>query len=291
MNGSESVVSPIVGVLDSLDFTSVLARHMAGDMLWAYLLLALTSAPPLVPNSALLVTGGVLAAHGQLDIALVLLVVAGSALVGDMVIHRGGRAVSGPVLSRFTRSARRRQLLEWAETRIERYGVPFVVACRFLPSGRLIGGLAAGIVGYPARRYLVGAGIAEALWATYSVGIGYLGGRVTGNALSAIGIGLLVSIAVAAVGGLVQLFARRRAARAEPVQRSAAVRVHHPGLTVADAPAAVRTPLPAPTRPSGGIRPGAPPEVRSTLRPEVRAETRGRRDVSGEAQAHRGSQL
>ncbi|MDI5964862.1 DedA family protein [Streptantibioticus silvisoli] len=232
-----------MGVLDSLDFTSELARHMAGNTLWAYGLLALTTMPPLIPNSALLVTGGVLAAHGQLDLGLVLLVVAGSALVGDMVIHRGGRALRGPVIGRFYRSERRRRLLEWAATRIERHGVPFVIACRFLPSGRLLGGVAAGVTGYPARRYLIGAGIAEAFWATYSVGLGYLGGRATGNAFSAIAVGLGVSFAVGALGGLAQYVARRRAERAARTGAGAA------------GPLAPAT---APLRAAGAPRPTAP---------------------------------
>jgi membrane protein DedA with SNARE-associated domain len=232
-----------VGVLDSLDFTSELARHMAGDMLWAYVLLALTTAPPLVPNAALLVTAGVLAAHGQLNIALVLLVVAGSALAGDMVIHRGGRALSGPVVSRLVRRPRRRRLLEWTASRIQTYGLPFVVACRFLPSGRLIGGLAAGIVRYPARRYLLGAGIAETVWATYSVGIGYLGGRSTGNAFYAIAFGLGVSLAVAGIGGIAQLMAGRRARVADPLP---ALALPTPSAAPT-APASARTSAPTST--------------------------------------------
>ncbi|WP_269859268.1 DedA family protein [Streptomyces sp. RPT161] len=207
-------VSSIVSALDSLDFTSALSQHMAGNMLWAYVLLALTTIPPLVPNSALLVTGGILAASGRLNISLVLLVVAGSALAGDLAIHRTGRAVSGRVRARLYRRRHRGQLLEWAVGRIQRYGIPFVIGCRFLPSGRVIGGLAAGIVRYPARRFLIGASIAEALWATYSVGIGYLGGEATGNSLYAMGLGLGVSLVVATLGGLVQLAARRRHAEA-----------------------------------------------------------------------------
>ncbi|MDF3293310.1 hypothetical protein [Streptomyces silvisoli] len=88
--------SSIVSALDSLDFTSALSRHMAGNMLWAYVLLALTTIPPLVPNSALLVTGEILAASGRLNISLVLLVVAGSALAGDLAIHRTGRVGHAP---------------------------------------------------------------------------------------------------------------------------------------------------------------------------------------------------
>ncbi|MCQ4044569.1 DedA family protein [Streptantibioticus rubrisoli] len=207
--------SSVVAALDSLDFTSAPSQHLAGNTPWGYVLLALTTAPPLVPNSALLVTGGILAADGRLNISLVLLVVAGSALAGDLVIHRTGRAVSDRVRARLHRRRSRGQLLEWAVGRIQRYGIPFVIGCRFLPSGRVTGGLAAGIVRYPARRFLIGASLAEALWATYSVGIGYVGGQATGNSLYAMGLGLGVSLAVAILGGLVQ-FAARRHARSAP---------------------------------------------------------------------------
>ncbi|MDX3074667.1 DedA family protein [Streptomyces sp. NPDC088354] len=199
--------------MSALDFTAGLEGYLRdGHVLWAYGVLAATTAPPLVPNSALLVTGGVLAAQGRLDIGLVLLVVAGSALLGDLVIHRTGRAVSGSVLTRLYRKPRRRALLEWASVRIERHGVPFVIGVRFLPSGRVIGGLAAGIVRYPARRYAIGAGVAEGVWATYSVGLGYFGGLAMSNSLYAVGLGLGVSLFVAGVGGLAQVVSGRRAA-------------------------------------------------------------------------------
>ena len=83
--------------VSSLDFTSGLAEYLrGGHVLWAYGLLAATTAPPLVPNSVLLVTGGVMAAEGHLNLALVLLVVAGSAVLGDLVMHRtGGRSAAG----------------------------------------------------------------------------------------------------------------------------------------------------------------------------------------------------
>ncbi|MEV6317078.1 VTT domain-containing protein [Streptomyces sp. NPDC051776] len=182
------------------------------EVLWIYGVLALTTAPPLLPNSGLLVTAGVLASRGNLDLAVVLLVVAGSALVGDLLMHASGRRFSDPVRGWMGRSRRRWALLEWLALRLERRGVPFVAAVRFLPSGRLVGGLAAGVVGYPARRYLIGAGVAEAIWATYTVGLGYLGSAASGNPLYAAAIGIGVSAVVAAVGGLVQAAVRWRRA-------------------------------------------------------------------------------
>ncbi|MFJ4845287.1 MULTISPECIES: DedA family protein [unclassified Streptomyces] len=219
--------------VSALDFTAGLEGYLRdGHALWAYGVLAATTAPPLVPNSALLVTGGVLAAQGRLDIGLVLLAVAGSAVLGDMVIHRIGRAVSGSVLTRLYRKPRRRALLEWASTRIERHGVPFVIGVRFLPSGRVIGGLAAGIVRYPARRYLIGAGVAEGVWATYSVGLGYFGGLAMSNSLYAVGLGLGVSLFVAGLGSLAQVVSGRRAA----AESAAAGRVVASGGTVPPGP-------------------------------------------------------
>lgn len=195
--------------VSSLDFTSGLAEHLrGGHVIWAYALLAATTAPPLVPNSVLLVTGGVMAAEGHLNLALVLLVVAASAVLGDMVIHRSGRALSGRVLHRMRRRPRRAALLTWAAVRIQRHGVPFVIGVRFLPSGRIIGGLAAGVVRYPARRYVIGAGIAELVWASYSVGVGYVSGRAAANSFYAMCLGLGASLVIAGVGTGVQWASR-----------------------------------------------------------------------------------
>jgi membrane protein DedA with SNARE-associated domain len=209
--------------VQSLDFTSGLAEYLrGGHVFWAYALLAATTAPPLVPNSVLLVTGGVMAAEGRLDLALVLLVVAASAVVGDLLIHRTGRAVSGRVLRRMERKPRQAALLNWAALRIQRHGVPFVIGVRFLPSGRVIGGLAAGVVRYPARRYAIGAGVAEAVWATYSVGAGYLSGRAASNSLYAVSLGMGISLLVAGAGTAAQWVSRTRERRQQRASGGAA---------------------------------------------------------------------
>ncbi|WP_327291047.1 DedA family protein [Streptomyces sp. NBC_01198] len=200
--------------VSALDFTSGLAEHLrGGHVIWAYALLAATTAPPLVPNSVLLVTGGVMAAEGHLNLALVLLVVAGSAVLGDLVMHRTGRALSSRVLNRMHRRPRREALLRWAALRIQRHGVPFVIGVRFLPSGRVIGGLAAGIMRYPARRYAIGAGVAEAVWASYSVGAGYISGRAASNSFYALSLGLGISLLVAGIGMAAQWASRARERR------------------------------------------------------------------------------
>ncbi|UED84256.1 DedA family protein [Streptomyces profundus] len=170
--------------------------------LWIYVLLALSTAPPLVPNAALIASAGMLAQSGDLNLWLVLAVVGGSALAGDAAVYGLGR-LAGPRAHRWLRGTRRRRsALDWMAARMNRHGVPFVVGMRFLPSGRLIGGLTAALVGFPLRRFLLGAGIAEAVWASYSVALGYWGGAAFDGAWSGLVIGTAVSLLVAGVAHL-----------------------------------------------------------------------------------------
>ncbi|MFF9481149.1 DedA family protein [Streptomyces sp. NPDC014733] len=184
------------------------------DVLALYGLLLLTTLPPLVPNSALLVSAGVLAAHGDLFLPFVLIVVAGSATLGDLLMYLLARRFGGPARRWMRRSVRRRVLLEWTARRIEHYGLPFVLGVRFLPSGRIVGALASGVLRYPLRRYLLGAALAETVWATYSIGLGYLGSAAVGNRLYAAALGIGVSCAVATLGAVVPWLVRRHAVRA-----------------------------------------------------------------------------
>ncbi|WSA94593.1 VTT domain-containing protein [Streptomyces sp. NBC_01795] len=186
---------------------------MEGALWAAYALLVLTTLPPLVPNSALIATAGALAATGRLSLPLVLLAVAGSALAGDLAIHWLGRRTGPRTRAWLSSSARRKAALDWTAARVWRHGVPFLVVVRFLPSGRIAGGLAAGTVGYPARRFLLGAGIAELLWAGYSVGVGYWGGLVLAGTLSGALVGLGASALLAGGAMGVQWAMRRRARR------------------------------------------------------------------------------
>ncbi|MGW7199719.1 DedA family protein [Streptomyces chryseus] len=198
-----------------VDITSGLTNRLAGAACWAYAILAITTLPPLLPNAALLITGGMLAARGEMSLTLVLLSVAGSALLGDLLIHRFGWSAGETVRRRVSARKRQGELFDWASGRIQRGGIPFVVGVRFLPSGRLLGGLAAGAAGYPARKFAIGAALAEAVWAAYSVGVGYFGGALSDDPVVSVAIGLGLSLAV---GGVAWCAQRRTAV---PVVREA----------------------------------------------------------------------
>ncbi len=166
---------------------------------WMYALLVLVTAPPMVPNSALLAGAGALAAAGSLSLPLLVLTLLISTVAGDLGMFWVGRRAGGRALAWLERSARRRSMLEWTAGRLQRYGVPSVIAVRFVPSGRGMGGLTAGIVGYPVRSYLLGAAIAETIFVSYTIGLGYLGGQFVSDGPALLFIGPAVSLLVAGV--------------------------------------------------------------------------------------------
>lgn len=190
-------------LLSWADLTAGLAPRLGSMACWAYAVLALTTLPPLLPNNLLLITSGMLAARGEMSLVLVLLSVVGSAVLGDLLLHRVGWTAGDRVFRPATRG-RRGEMFAWASQRLRRRGLPFVIGVRFLPSGRMLGFLAAGAAGYPARRFVVGAAIAEAVWAAYSVGAGYFGGAVSDDPVNAVVVGLALSLGVAAVAAGVQ---------------------------------------------------------------------------------------
>ncbi|MGP3924878.1 DedA family protein [Streptomyces sp. 8N616] len=189
--------------------------------LWMYAVLALATALPLLPNSAILAGAGALAAVGRLQLSLVLLVPLAGAIAGDLAVYWAGTRARGRVLGWVVRNPRRRAAMGWAASRVGRHGVPAVIAMRFVPSGRFVGGLTTGIVGFGRRRYLLGAGVAELIFVSYTVGLGYTGGLVAASSGSALIIGPGVSLLVAGVAAAAQGMSCRRAARVRRV--SAAV--------------------------------------------------------------------
>src|SRR5947208_4490397 len=96
---------------------------------------------------------------------------------------------------------------------LARYGIPLIVACRFIPGGRTAVMLSCGIVRYDRRRFIIATAIAAVIWACYAFFIGRLGGKAFEDKPWA---GLLLAFGgTLAVTGLVELVRRLRARRAQ----------------------------------------------------------------------------
>jgi membrane-associated protein len=131
---------------------------------------------PIVPSETTVITAGVLAASGDLNVALVIAAAAGGACLGDNVAYFLGHSLEAFVQRRFFAGKRRRHL-EKAERMLEERGGYFIIIGRFIPGGRTAVTFGAGVLDYPWRRFIMFDVAAGLLWATYAGLLGFFGGK------------------------------------------------------------------------------------------------------------------
>jgi membrane-associated protein len=149
---------------------------------WTYGVLfavaALDAIFPIVPSETAVITGGVVAAAGDLQIVFVILVAAAGAFAGDNATYAIGRFLGHGAAERIARGERGKRSLAWARRTLGERGALLIVVSRFIPGGRIATMLTAGLVDYPwKQRFLPADAAAALLWAVYSALVGYLGGK------------------------------------------------------------------------------------------------------------------
>ena len=160
-----------------------------------------------VPGETGLVLGGVLAAQGRLDLAVLVPVGILAAIAGDSVGYAVGHRM-GPGLRR-SRWGRRIGEPRWdrAEAALRRRGAVAVVAGRFVAVLRALVPAVAGAARMPYRQFLPANAVGGALWATAAAGVGYLAAGSWQHARALLG---LWGAAGAALVALTVLVAARR---------------------------------------------------------------------------------
>jgi membrane-associated protein len=186
------------------------AVELASASPWTYAVIlgvaALDALFPLVPSEATVISAGVLAGAGDLQLGLVIAAGAAGAYAGDSSAYWLGRRLGSRVARRLF-SARRRL---WAEQTLDRHGGPVIFGARFVPGGRTATTVSAGMLRMRWPRFAAFAGVAAVGWALYAALLGYLGGRAfEDNLLWA----LLLGFGVAAATFLAVEVARRARVR------------------------------------------------------------------------------
>ena len=182
---------------------------------WAYAILfalaLLDALVPIVPSETSVITAGVVASSGDLNIMLVILFAATGAFAGDNISYAIGRRFGPRIEKRFFGGEKGRERVAWAHRQIEERGGELIVIARFIPAGRTVVTLSSGTLGYPWRRFVLFDAIAATSWALYASLLGYVGGH-TFEAQPWKGLLLAFAIAFAVTGGveLVRWWRRRR---------------------------------------------------------------------------------
>jgi membrane protein DedA with SNARE-associated domain len=188
---------------------NTIANAVSGSP-WTYLLILGVCAGdamfPALPSETIVIAAAVLAANGDLNIALVVLAAALGALLGDNGAYAVGNSGLRRLADRFMRSDKSRKRLDWARTQLQAHGVWIIVVARFIPGGRTATTYTAGTVCMPwKRRFLPADGIAVALWALYASALGYIGGSTfENNLLLPMLIGAGAGLIVGGIGELVR---------------------------------------------------------------------------------------
>jgi membrane protein DedA with SNARE-associated domain len=149
---------------------------------WSYLVVFAASLLdaffPFVPSETVVITAGVVASTGDLQLWLVILCAAGGAIAGDNVSYWIGALLGERTVKRLFRSDKARRGFEWAEHQLEARGFYLIIIARFIPMGRIAVTFSSGYThGMTWRRFIVADVIAGFIWATYAAMLGYVGGK------------------------------------------------------------------------------------------------------------------
>jgi membrane-associated protein len=183
---------------------------------WAYLILFLLAfldvLVPIVPSETAVITAGVVAASGDLSLALIIPAAAVGAFLGDNTVYLIGHRFGGRVTERFFSGEKATERMAWAEVQLSERGGELIVVARFIPGGRTAVALSAGTLGYRWRRFVAFDLAATLIWASYAALLGYYGGRTFESFW---GLALALTTAFAIAGGieLVRWLQRRRRKR------------------------------------------------------------------------------
>jgi membrane protein DedA with SNARE-associated domain len=164
-----------------------------------------------VPGETALITGGILASQGSLQIELVIVVAASAAIVGDNLGYQIGRKGGRWLLQRPGRFHRQRlQVLARGEPFFERHGPKAVFFGRFLLGLRVWASWLAGATHMRWRSFVFWNACGGICWATAIGLLAYFLGNAAGNAIKTFGLfGLLAGLLVV-VGVLIAHFRHGR---------------------------------------------------------------------------------
>jgi membrane protein DedA with SNARE-associated domain len=156
-------------------------------LLFALVLLESAGIP--LPGETALVTAGVLAARGKLNIVEVIVVAAAGAIVGDNGGYWVGRHWGRQLLTRWRRLERfSERVLPPSERFFARHGDKTVFIGRFIAILRFTAAWLAGISRMPWWRFLVFNAAGGICWATLVGLLAYYVGRAAGDAVNQYGL-------------------------------------------------------------------------------------------------------
>jgi membrane-associated protein len=130
-----------------------------------------------LPGDSLLLTAGLLASQGKLEIAALLIILPVAAILGDNVGYWFGKKTGARIFSRDESLLFRRKNLLAARAFYDRHGGKTIILARFMPFIRTFAPIVAGAVEMPFRRFFTFNVLGGLLWGVGVTLAGYYLGQ------------------------------------------------------------------------------------------------------------------
>ncbi len=158
-----------------------------------------------LPGETALVTAGVFASRGELNIVEVIAVAAAAAIIGDNIGYWLGRTGGRKLLERSKFLSRwMERVLPWAESFFHRHGAKTIFIARFFSILRVTAAWMAGVSRMPWLKFLAWNAAGGICWAALVGLVAYYLGQAAADAISRYGLiggaALVVLVALAFVG-------------------------------------------------------------------------------------------
>jgi membrane-associated protein len=158
-----------------------------------------------LPGDTLLLTAGVIAATGKLELPLVMLVCTLGSICGDQLGYFIGKTFGSKVFSRPKSKLFDPANVQKAKAFFDKYGMITIIVARFIPVIRAFAPTMAGVSGVPYTKFLGLSVIGGVLWGAGLTSLGYFLGQVIGAAtlekylLGIIAVGILAGVIPSAI--------------------------------------------------------------------------------------------
>jgi membrane-associated protein len=151
---------------------------------------------PFAPAEPALISGGALAAAGELSLALVLVVAVFGSVVCDLITYRSGWVLGPTMLRRLGRRSKLSDAISWAESRLAEGAGIRLTGLRVVPTGGLVVPMVCGVFRMPLRQFLVISVIGSTAFSVRATMLGFIGGWVANDMFIGLTSSLLVALLI-----------------------------------------------------------------------------------------------
>jgi len=169
-----------------------------------------------LPGDSLLVTAGVFAAAGHLDIWTLLFAVSAAAVLGDQVGYFIGMRTGPRIFKREDSLLFKRAHLMRAHAFYEKHGGKTIILARFVPIIRTFAPVVAGVAEMDYRRFVTFNVVGGILWVWSTALLGYSLGRVVPDIDRHIHLVILVVVFLSLLPAIIEFWRARRTSHERP---------------------------------------------------------------------------